>query len=148
MVIRAGIRCGAGRKYWQFSGMTLSHPETNSLTQQIIHYAIDIHRDFGPGLREIVYFDCLYWDLVDAKISVEKEKRIPLERKGRTIAAAFRADLVVDRQVIVEIKSVETVLQVHRAQLLTYMKLSRTRVGLLINFNVPRLVDGITRLSL
>jgi GxxExxY protein len=128
--------------------MALSHPETNQLTQQIIHYAIDIHRDFGPGLREIVYFDSLYWDLVDAEIRVEREKRISLERRGRVFAAAFRADLVVDGRVIIEVKSVETVLPVHKAQLLTYMKLSKTPVGLLINFNVPRLVDGITRLSL
>jgi GxxExxY protein len=128
--------------------MALSHPETNSLTERIIHFAIEIHKDYGPGLREIVYDDCLYWDFVDAGLSIDRQRRIPLERRGRLIAAAFRADLIVNEQVIIEVKSVEKVLHVHKAQLLTYMKLSRIPVGLLINFNVPRLVDGITRLSL
>ena len=128
--------------------MALSHPESNELTERIIGFAIDIHRDFGPGLREVVYDDCLYWDLHDARIAVDRQRRIRAERKGRTIVAAFRADLIVEDQVIIEVKSVEKTLPVHKAQLLTYMRLSHIPVGLLINFNVPRLVDGITRLSL
>lgn len=118
------------------------------LTRQIIGFAVDIRKDFGPGLREFVYDDCLYWDIFDANLKVDRQRRIPLERKGRVIAVGFRADLIVNDQVIIEVKSVEKLIPVHKAQLLTYMKLTRIPVGLLINFNVERLVDGITRLSL
>ena len=128
--------------------MALSHPESHHISERIIGFSIEIHKDFGPGLRECVYDDSLYWDLVDATFSVDRQRRIPVIRKSRVIAAAFRADLIVNEQVIVEVKSIEKVLPVHKAQLLTYMKLSRVPVGLLINFNVARLVDGITRLSL
>lgn len=140
-------RCGPLRCLHSLR-MTLSHPESNTLTAQIIGFAVDIHKDFGPGLREFVYDDCLYWDIFDANLTVDRQRRIPLERKGRVIAVGFRADLIVNDQVIIEVKSVEKVIPVHKAQLLTYMKLTRIPVGLLINFNVERLIDGITRLSL
>ena len=128
--------------------MALSHPESNHLTQQIIGFAIEIHREFGPGLREVVYDDFLYWDVFDAGLTVDRQRRIHAERRGRVVRGAFIADLIVNAQVIIEVKSVEKVLPIHKAQLFTYMKLSRIPVGLLINFNVERLVDGITRLSL
>jgi|SRR5215212_5575073 len=128
--------------------MALSHPESNRLTEQIIGFCIDIHKEFGPGLLESAYDDSLYWDLFDAELIVDRQRKIPIVRRSRTIAGAFRADLIVNEQVIVEVKALEKVLPVHKSQLLTYMKLSRIRVGLLINFNVDRLVDGITRLSL
>ena len=128
--------------------MALSHPETNELTQQIIGLSIQIHKDLGPGLLESAYDDSLYWDLIDSGFAVDRQRKIPILRKSRIIPAAFRADLIVNEKVIVEVKCLEKVIQVHRSQLLTYMRLSRISVGLLINFNVDRLVDGITRLSL
>ena len=128
--------------------MALSHPESNQLTQQIIGFSIEIHRELGRGLLESAYDDCLYWDLVDSNRVVDRQRKIPIIRRSRTIPAAFRADLIVNNQVIVEVKSLEKVLAVHKAQLLTYMRLSRIPVGLLINFNVDRLIEGVTRLSL
>ena len=128
--------------------MALSHPESNQLTEQIIGLSIEIHRELGRGLLESAYDDCLYWDLFDANHVVDRQRKIPIVRRSRVIPAAFRADLIINDQVIVEVKSLEKILTVHKAQLLTYMRLSQIPVGLLINFNVPRLVDGITRLSL
>jgi|SRR5678816_2154079 GxxExxY protein len=128
--------------------MALTHPESNALTERIIGFAIEIHREYGPGLREIVYDDCLYWDIYDANLSIDRQRRIPLKRRSRVIAPAFIADLIVNDQVIIEVKCVEKVIPVHKAQLLTYMKLTQIPVGLLLNFNVDRLIDGITRLSL
>ena len=128
--------------------MALTHPESNHLTERIIGFAIEIHREYGPGLREIVYDDCLYWDIFDAHLPIDRQRRIPLTRRSRVIAPAFIADLIVNDQVIIEVKSVEKVMPVHKAQLLTYMKLTQIPVGLLLNFNVDRLVGGITRLSL
>ena len=90
----------------------------------------------------------MYWDIFDAKLTVDRQRRIPVRRKGRIIAVAFRADIIVNDQVIIEVTSLEKILPVHKAQLLTYMKLSRIPVGLLINFNVARLIDGVIRLSL
>ena len=128
--------------------MALSHPETNRLTERVIGFSIDIHSEFGPGLFESVYDDSLYWDLVDANIKVERQKPIHVIRRSRVIGPAFKADLVVDDKVIVEVKSVEKIIPIHKTQLLTYMKLGRIPVGLLINFNVDRLINGITRVSL
>ncbi len=128
--------------------MALSHPESNELTGRIIGAAIDVHKYFGPGLLESAYDESLYWDLVDQGLNVEQQRSIPLIYKTRAIKAEYRADLIVERAVLVEVKSVEKMLPVHKAQSITYLKLTGLKVGLLINFNVPRLIDGITRLSL
>jgi GxxExxY protein len=128
--------------------MALSHPESNSLTRRIIGAAIEVHSALGPGLLESVYEDCLYSDLLDDGLPIERQRLIPVVYHSRVIPAAFRADLIVAEQVIIEVKSLEKILPVHKSQLLTYMKLAHISVGLLINFNVSRLVDGLTRLSL
>ena len=128
--------------------MALSHPQTNELSQQIIGFCIEIHKELGPGLLESAYDDSLYWDLIDSGFTVDRQRKIPIVRKSRIIPAAFRADLIVNDKIIVEVKCLEKVISVHKSRLLTYMRLSRISVGLLINFNVDRLVDGINRLSL
>ena len=128
--------------------MALSHPDTNQLTEQIIGAAIQVHKELGPGLLESVCEECLYFELLERSLIVDRQRLVPIVYRSRPIAGALRADLVVGDSVVVEVKSVEKVLPVHKSQLLTYMKLARIPVGLLINFNVPRIVDGITRLSL
>jgi len=118
----------------------------NELTQQIIGAAIEVHRALGPGLLELVYEDCLAFELGLRGIAVERQKDIAVDYKGHRLNTTLRIDLLVNGSVLVETKSVERLSPVHQAQLLTYLRLSRTRVGLLINFNVPVLKDGITRM--
>lgn len=118
------------------------------ITEQIIGGAIAVHRALGPGLLESTYQACLYAELVNTGLRVEREKAMQLNYRGKRIECAYRADLVVDRRVIVEVKSVERLDRVHAAQLMTYLKLSDCRVGLLINFNVTLLRDGLKRVAL
>ena len=128
--------------------MTLSHPESNDLTSRIIGAAIEVHKYFGPGLLESVYGESLCWELCDNGLAIERERSIPLHYKSHPLTAVYRPDLIVERLVLVEVKAIEKALAIHKQQTLTYMKLAGVKVGLLINFNVPLLVDGITRLSL
>jgi len=123
----------------------LSHPESNELTKRIIGAAIEVHLELGPGLLESTYDNCLFFELCDAGHTVERQRTLPIIYKSHVLADAYRLDLIVDGRIVVEVKSVEKTLPVHRAQVLTYMKLTRTSVGLLINFNVPVLKDGIMR---
>lgn len=116
------------------------------VTEEIIGGAIEVHRTLGPGLLESAYEDCLAVELELRGLRFERQKPLSIEYKGRRVAADFRIDLVVERQVIVELKAVEKLLPVHAAQLLTYLRLSNTRYGLLINFNVPVLRDGLKRM--
>jgi len=117
----------------------------NSITEDIIGAAIEVHRALGPGLLESAYETCLTFDLVGRGHKVEAQKPLHLIYKGVKLDCAYRLDLLVDEQVIVEIKSVEQLLPIHQAQLLSYLKLSGCKVGLLLNFNVPMLKDGIMR---
>lgn len=128
--------------------MALSHPDTNHLTEQIIAAAIQVHKELGPGLLESICEECLYVELLERSLNVDRQRVVPIVYRSRPIAGVLRADLIVGDSVVVEVKSVEKVLPVHKSQLLTYMKLARIPVGLLINFNVSRLIDGITPLSL
>jgi GxxExxY protein len=118
------------------------------LTEVIIGGAIEVHRVLGPGLLESTYEQCLCWELRDAGLEFDRQVMIPLIYKGNSVAAVYRPDLVVDDKVMVEIKAVDRLASVHESQLLTYMRHTKIRTGLLINFNCPRLVDGIKRLSL
>jgi GxxExxY protein len=118
------------------------------LTEQIIGAAIEVHRKLGPGLLESVYRACLARELVLRGLSFEQEKPLPVEYKGVLIDCSYRLDLIVAGKVVVEVKAVDALLPVHEAQLLTYLKLTGCRVGLLINFNVPVLKNGIKRLAL
>ena len=122
--------------------------DPNELTRAVIGAAIEVHRSLGPGLLESAYEECLCRELELRGIAFERQKPLPLEYKGLKLECGYRVDLVIDGTVVVEIKSVEALLPIHEAQLLTYMKLGGWKVGLLINFNVPVLRQGIRRLVL
>ena len=122
--------------------------ENNSLTDAIIGAAISVHRELGPGLLESVYEKCLAFELSDRGLSVTTQKEISVRYKNLTFDCGFRADLIVENKVLVELKSIDQLLPIHTAQVLTYLKLSNLRTGLLINFNVPLLKSGIKRLSI
>lgn len=113
--------------------------EDNKLTEQIIGCAIKVHRSLGPGLLESAYQECLYFELKKAGLLVEKEKSLPLVYEEVKLDCGYRVDLLVERQIVIELKSVEALNDVHIAQVLTYLKLSNCRIGLLINFNVTQL---------
>ena len=117
----------------------------NELTGRILGAAIEVHRQLGPGLLESAYRACLVDELRAAGLGVRHEVTLPITYKGRVIEGAYRADLVVEGAVLVELKAVERILPIHEAQTLTYMRLGNLPVGLLLNFNVPRLREGIRR---
>jgi GxxExxY protein len=120
----------------------------NELTKEIIGAAIEAHRALGPGLLESAYEECLCRELSLKGIPFERQKSLPVEYKGVKFDCGYRLDLLVAAEVVVEIKSVEAILPVHKAQLLTYMKLGGWKVGLLINFNGEVLREGVHRMVL
>jgi len=118
----------------------------NALTHQIIGAAIAVHNELGPGMLESANEACLLFELLDRGLTVERQKPLPLTYRGQTLDCGFRIDLLVENQVVVEVKAVERFDKVYGAQLLTYLRQSRCKVGLLINFNVKWLAeDGIER---
>lgn len=119
--------------------------ELNQLTEKIIGAAIEVHRHLGPGLLESVYETCLAYELSKLGLVVERQKALPLVYKEITLEQGYRIDLLVEQQVVVELKVVEQTTSVHEAQVLSYLKLSGCRVGLLLNFNVKLLKEGIHR---
>jgi GxxExxY protein len=119
----------------------------NEITNQIINASIEVHKTLGPGLLESVYHECLYHELVQRGLYVEKEKNLPIVFKEVKLNAGYRIDLLVNKTIIVELKSVETINDLHIAQTLTYLKLSNLKLALLINFNVPLLKNGIRRIA-
>ena len=119
--------------------------EHEQLTHAIIGAAIEVHRRTGPGLLESSYEECLCCELEVRGLKHERQVALPLVYRDRRLDVGYRIDLIVEGIVIVELKAIEKLLPIHEAQLLTYMKLSGERVGLLINFCVPVLVDGIIR---
>lgn len=118
------------------------------LTGQILGLAIEVHGTLGPGLLESTYQQCLAHELTLKRVPFRLEHPIPVEYKGVRLDCGYRIDLPVDDRLILELKVVESVTNIHRARLLTYMKLPGVTTGLLINFNVGRLADGIERFSL
>lgn len=118
------------------------------LTARIIEAAIETHKELGPGLLEGVYEECLCRELADRDLPFERQKELPILYKGSELDAGFRLDIIVQGEVILELKSVETLTRLHEAQLLTYMRLSGISIGLLINFNVELLKNGIRRFVL
>lgn len=128
--------------------MSLSYPDSNELTSQIIAASIEVHRHLGAGLLESAYDDALYFELVDRGLGADRERSIPLVYKSHLIKYVYRADMIVEKRVLIEIKSVEKTLPVHKSQVLTYLRMANLHVGLLLNFNVPKMIDGITRISL
>ena len=117
----------------------------NALSHQIIAAAIEIHSTIGPGLLESVYRTCLIHELRTAGMTVDSEKLVPISYKGLILEGSYRIDLLVNEQIILELKAVEQVLPVHQAQLLSYLRLTNKPLGLLINFNVQRVVQGVRR---
>ena len=115
------------------------------LTEQIIGAAIEVHRALGPGLLESAYQKCLAHELRLRNIGFEAELELPLKYKGVLLDAGYRIDLLVEKMVIVEVKAVDSLHPIHDAQLITYLRLGGWKIGLLLNFNVPILTDGIRR---
>lgn len=120
--------------------------EINEITELIIGCAIKVHTELGPGLLESAYQECLFFELKSAGLMVEKEKPLPLVYKDVHLECGYRIDLLVENKVVVELKAVESLTDVHMAQVLTYLKLSNNKIGLLMNFNVYRMKDGLKRL--
>lgn len=117
----------------------------NQITEAIIGGAIEVHRELGPGLLESAYDECLCYELSQRRLSFRRQVSLPVSYKGVKLDCGYRIDLLVENTVIVEIKSVEILIPIHTAQLLTYLKLLDRAVGLLINFNVPVLRKGLKR---
>ncbi|MCB1621508.1 MAG: GxxExxY protein [Thiothrix sp.] len=122
--------------------------ERDPLTEKVIGCAIEVHRHLGPGLLESTYESCLAHELATQGVAFQTQVPIPIEYKGTNISCGYRIDIFVDGRAILELKSVERLVGVHEAQILTYMKLAKVKTGLLINFNVRRLIDGIKRFRL
>ena len=117
----------------------------NDITSQVLGAAIEVHRTLGPGLLESTYMPCLQFELATRKLRFVTQRSVPIVYKGMRLDAGYRIDLIVEDIVVVELKTVAALLPVHRAQVLTYLSLTGCPVGLLINFNVPRLMDGVKR---
>jgi GxxExxY protein len=122
--------------------------ERDAVTEPIIGAAIEVHRHLGPGLLESAYEACLCYELRERGLTVQNQVRLPVIYKGQALDCDFRIDILLPGLVVVEVKAVAQVIPIHEAQLLTYMKLARISTGLLINFNVSVLKDGITRRKL
>ena|SRR5437763_15657347 len=122
--------------------------DNDPLTQKIIGFAIEVHRQLGPGLLESAYEECLCHELKEAMIAYHRQVPLPVVYKSVRLDCGYRMDLVVEDKVIVELKTVERLLPVHEAQLLTYLKLSQIATGLLLNFSAAVLRDGLRRLVL
>jgi len=120
--------------------------EMNRLTETIIGAAIEVHRHLGPGLLESTYESCLAFELTQRGLNVERQKELPVIYKGNRVECGYRIDLLVNSLVVIELKAVEKLLPIHEAQLLSYLKLSGNKAGLLINFNVRLLTDGLKRI--
>jgi GxxExxY protein len=126
-------------------GDKVKDSDFNQITEQIIGAAIEVHRHLGPGLLESTYEECLCHELSLRGIPFERQKIVPLEYKGKLLDCSYRVDILVSGQIVVEVKATEAIEPVHEAQLLTYLKVGGWKVGLLINFNVAVLKDGICR---
>lgn len=117
----------------------------NEISKYIVECALKVHRNLGPGLLESSYEECLYYELRKSKLDVEKQKSLPLIYEDVKLDIGYRIDLMVEGKVIIELKAVESLNDLHLAQILTYLKLTGCKLGLLINFNVPLIKNGIRR---
>ena len=120
----------------------------NEITEKIIGAAIAVHKELGPGLLESAYEACLVYELVQNGLKVESQKSLPVSYRGIKVDCGYRIDLLVEDQIILELKSVEKLEPIHEAQVLSYLRLSEYKIGLLINFNVSLLKNGIRRFVL
>ena len=121
--------------------------ETNEITGQIIDSAMKVHTALGPGLLESAYEACLAHELKKRGFQIERQKEMPIEYDGEVIDVGYRLDLLVNNTVVVELKAVSEIVPIHEAQIISYLKLGRKPVGLLINFNVKQLKDGVKRFA-
>jgi len=121
--------------------------EVDKLTEQVIGLAIEVHRHLGPGLLESAYQECLYYELSKANLKVEREKKLPISYKEIRIDHGYRIDLLIEDRLVIELKAVDVITDVHKAQILSYLRLGKYKTGLLINFNTKLLSKGITRFS-
>jgi len=121
--------------------------DENRISNLVIGQSLYVHRALGPGLLESAYEECLAYRLVCAGLRIEKQKAIPLVFEGVRLDCGFRCDLIIEKKLILEVKSVEGLNNIHMAQILTYLKLTDLRLGLLINFNAVQLKDGIRRVA-
>ncbi len=117
----------------------------NEISHKIIGLAIDVHNVLGPGLLESAYKECLFYKITNSGLHVEKEKPMPLVFENIRLECGYRIDLLVENKFVIELKSVDALNDIHLAQTLTYMKLGNYKLGMLINFNVVKLKDGIKR---
>lgn len=120
--------------------------QRDELSQAVIGCGIEVHRHLGPGLLESAYETCLAWELEQHERKVERQKSLPLVDKGQSLDMGYRVDLIVDGKLLIELKTVDKIEPVHQAQLLTYLKLTGLRVGLLMNFNAATLREGTQRM--
>jgi GxxExxY protein len=118
----------------------------NSVTERILDAAIEVHRTLGPGLLESTYRECLEFELSARQMRFDVERVVPIVYKGTKLRTQYRVDLIVEDRIVVEVKSQAAILAIHQAQVITYLRLTGYPAGLLINFNVPRLMDGVKRL--
>lgn len=130
------------------SVMSLDHEPVAGLSKKVIGFAIEVHRHLGPGLLESSYEDGLCWELSNAGISFRRQVGVPVRYKGTSLGTCYRPDLIVDESLIVEVKAIEKLIAVHDAQLLTYLRHTGIRLGLLFNFNAVVLKDGMKRIVL
>jgi GxxExxY protein len=126
--------------------LTAIYMKENMISEKIIGCAIEVHKSLGPGLLESAYQECLYYELTMSGLYIEKQKLLPLIYKEIRLDAGYRLDLLVESKVIIEVKAVVALNDIHIAQLLTYLKISECKLGLLMNFNVLRLLDGLKRI--
>lgn len=126
----------------------MEHSDTIPLSNVVIGAAIEVHRQLVPGLLESTYEECLCFELTQQAVTCQRQVPLPIVYKGHRLDAGYRIDLVVEHTLIVEVKSVDRLMRVHEAQLLTYLRLSRIETGLLINFNMPLLKEGLRRYAL
>lgn len=122
--------------------------ERDALTRTVIGCAIEVHRQLGPGLLESSYERCLMYELAQAGVSVMSQVALPINYKGVKLDAGYRLDILVPEKLIVELKTVDKFVPIHTAQMISYLKLSKIKTGLLINFNVEKLMNGVKRVVL
>lgn len=123
----------------------MDRQKLDEISKEILDASIEVHKQLGPGLLESVYEICLFKELRDRNLFVQRQVMLPVKYKNEPLELDFRLDLLVAEEIIIELKAVDVVLPVHEAQLITYLKLADKRLGFLINFNVPKLVDGFKR---
>ena len=123
----------------------MTEKRLNEISGLILGASIEVHRTIGPGLLESVYEECLYFEIIQLGLKVQRQVELPIKYKGNTLDSKLRLDLLVEDEIIIELKSVEKIAPIHQAQIITYLKLSNKTLGLLINFNETLLKHGFKR---